>query len=368
MQSCDVLVIGGGMAGVSLAYELAADRRVVLLEMESTLSFHTTGRSAAMFLESYGGPTIRALTTASREFLEQRQVLGALPMLHIAPPGRGDAVEQLYREVSALVPDVELLDGAQAVRAQPLLRPGRVERALLEPGAMQIDVDALHQFYVHGLRERGGRVVTRSRVATAEHRAGVWRLGTDQGEWEAPVVANAAGAWADAVARTFDARPAGMRALRRTALIVDAPPAARAPMIADIDDAFYVKPDAGRLLCSPADETPQEPGDARADELEIARAIEVINEVTTLDVRHVRASWAGLRTFVSDRCPVVGFDGDQPGLFWYAGQGGYGIQTAPALARTGAALLRGDDLPGDVTDRGLTPASLSPGRLERTVA
>ncbi len=147
--------------------------------------------------------------------------------------------------------------------------------------------------------------------------------------------------------------------------MVDAPPDARAPMIADIDDAFYVKPDAGRLLCSPADETPQEPGDARADELEIARAIDVINEVTTLDVRHVRARWAGLRTFVADRCPVVGFDGEFQGLFWYAGQGGYGIQLAPALARTGAALLRGDDLPSDVADRGFTAAAISPERLHR---
>ncbi len=334
MQPCDVIVIGGGMAGVSLAYELAADRQVVLLEMEPTLAYHTTGRSAAMFLESYGGPTIRALTMSSRAFLAERQVLTPLPMLHVGRPGRGHVVEELYSAVRVLVPDVELLDADQVVRAQPLLRPGVVELALLEPAAMEIDVHSLHQFYVHGLRERGGRIVAGSRVNSAEHREGAWRLSTGEAEWRAPVVANAAGAWADVVARTFNARPAGLQALRRTAFIVDAPRGAREPMIADIDDAFYLKPDAGKLLCSPADETLQEPGDARADEVEIARAIDVINEVTTLDVRHVRARWAGLRTFVADRSPVVGFDDEQPGLFWFAAQGGYGIQTAPALART----------------------------------
>lgn len=364
MHSCDVIVIGGGIAGMSLAYELAADRRVVVLEMEPTLGYHTTGRSAAMFLESYGGPTIRALTTSSRAFLEQRQVLTALPMLHVGRHGRGEAVEAMYDAVRVLVPDVELLEADQVVRAQPLLRPGLVERGLLEPGAMEIDVHSLHQFYVRGLRERGGLIVTSTPVGEAEHRMGAWRLSVGEAQWQAPVVANAAGAWADVVARTFDARPAGVQPLRRTAFMVDAPTDARGPMIADIDDTFYLKPDAGRLLCSPADETPQQPGDARADEVEIARAIEVINEVTTLDVRHVRARWAGLRTFVVDRCPVIGYDSERPGLFWYAAQGGYGIQIAPALARAGAALVRGEDLPGDVADRGLTAAALSPVRLK----
>lgn len=362
MQHCDVIVIGGGMAGVSLAYEAAADRRVVLLEMESTLAYHTTGRSAAMFLESYGGRTIRALTTASRAFLEERRVLSPLPMLYVARNGRGGAVDELYDAVRALAPDVEVIDGEHAVRLQPLLRRGVVERALLEPGAMEIDVHALHQFYVRGLRERGGHVVVASPVTAADRVGDVWRLRVADGEVQAPVVVDAAGAWADVVARRFGARPVGVRPLRRTAFMVDAPPGAGAPMIDDIDEAFYVKPDAGRLLCSPSEETPQEPGDARADEVEIARAIDAINEVTTLDVRHVRAKWAGLRTFVPDRTPVIGFDAECAGFFWYAGQGGYGIQTAPALARTGAALLLGRELPADVAERGVSPAVLSPAR------
>ena len=363
METFDVIVIGGGMAGVSIGFELAADRRVLLLDMEATLAFHTTGRSAAMFLESYGGPAIRALTTASRRFLEERGVLSTLPMLHIGRRGRGAAVEQLFDAVRALVPEVELLDSEQAVRVQPLLRPGAAERALLEPGAMEIDVNGLHQYYVRGLRERGGQIMTGAHVEAAELRHGAWTLhGADAG-WQAPVVVNAAGAWADVVAHRCGATPAGLQVLRRTAFMVDAPPDAHAPMIADIDDAFYLKPDAGQLLCSPADETPQQPGDARPDELEIARAIEVINEATTLEIRHVRSRWAGLRNFVDDRSPVVGFDPERPGFFWFAAQGGYGIQTAPALARVGAAQLRGDNMPTDVATRGLTAAAIDPRRL-----
>jgi D-arginine dehydrogenase len=179
---------------------------------------------------------------------------------------------------------------------------------------------------------------------------------------EAATVVNAAGAWADQVAGLFGAAPVGLRPLRRSAFMVDAPPGTTGPMIDDIDQAFYVKPDAGKLLCSPAEETVQEPCDARPDEVEIARAIEAINAVTTLDIRHVRSSWAGLRTFVPDCNPVVGFDPAVEGFFWYAGQGGYGIQTAPALSRTGAALLRGEAVPREVVERGLDASDLAPDR------
>jgi D-arginine dehydrogenase len=272
-------------------------------------------------------------------------------------------VRALYDEVRVLVPDVELLEPAEAVARQPLLRPGSFELGLLEPGAMEIDVHALHQLFVHEFRSRGGRIVATAPVERATRGGGVWTVEAAAEQWQAPIVVDAAGAWADRVAAVFGAGPVGLRALRRCAFMVDAPPAARAPMIADLDDAFYVKPDAGRLLCSPADEAEQEPGDARPDETEIARAIDVINEVTTLQIRHVRSAWAGLRTFVRDRSPVVGFDPEVDGLFWYAAQGGYGIQTAPGLARTGAALLRGEPVPADLAGRGLTRAALAPERL-----
>jgi D-arginine dehydrogenase len=372
VDSFDVIVIGGGIAGVSIGYELATDRRVGLLEMEETLAFHTTGRSAAMFLESYGGPAIRALTTASRSFLANppRDVQGALltslAMLHIAPAGRGAAIRDLHRQVSVLVPEVELVGPDDVIGLQPLLRPGYVELALLEPGAMEIDVHALHQGFLRGLRRSKGEIAVSSAVHAAQRSGGSWIIADVRGRtWRAPVVVNAAGAWADRVARLFGARPVGLRALRRTAFTIDAPAEfdmGRTPMIADIDDTFYVKPDSHRFLCSPADETPQEPGDARPDELEIARALDAIGEATTLDACHVRSSWAGLRSFVADRTPVVGYDRSVDGFFWFAAQGGYGIQTAPALARTGAALLRGQPVPDDVARRGLAAAQLAPDR------
>ncbi|MDT4912058.1 MAG: D-arginine dehydrogenase [Pseudonocardiales bacterium] len=368
VDSYDVIVIGGGMAGVSIGYELAADRRVLVLDMESTLAYHTTGRSAAMFLESYGGPVIRALTTASRAFLESAPgdpLLAPLPMLHIGRPGHGAAVAQLHREVSSLVPDVELLDPQEAAGLQPWLRAESVELAVLEPGAMEIDVHGLHQLYVHGLRSRGGIVAVGARISSARRRGTAWVVRDAAGtEWQGSVVVDAAGAWADEVAGTFGVAGVGLRALRRSAFMVDGPSSAGGPMVADIDDTFYVKPDRGRMLCSPSDETPQQPGDARPDTTEIARAIQVINEATTLNVRHVRSAWAGLRSFVADRSPVVGYDHTADGFFWFAAQGGYGIQTAPALARTGAALLRGEQLPHDVAARGLTPAAVAPDRAQ----
>jgi D-arginine dehydrogenase len=372
LQTCDVIVVGGGMAGVSIAYELAADRQVCLIEMESTLAFHTTGRSAATFLESYGGPVIRALTTASRSFLTDppweldTALVAALPMLHIGGIGRGSAIRQLHREVSALVPDVVLIPADEVLALQPLLRPGHVELALLEPGALEIDVHALHQGFLRGLRGHGGQVAVSAGAQRAERRDGVWRIADAGGRtWAAPVVVNAAGAWADHVARTLGAQTLGLMPLRRTAFTIDAPvPSAAAglPMIADIDDAFYVKPEGPRMLCSPADETLQEPGDARPDELEIARALDAIGVATTLDTTHVRSAWAGLRTFAADRVPVVGYDPSVEGMFWFAAQGGYGIQTAPALARAGAELLRGHSIPEDLAQRGLTQSALAPGR------
>jgi D-arginine dehydrogenase len=360
----DAIVIGGGMAGVSIGAELATDRRVLVLDMEATLAFHTTGRSAAMYLESYGGPVVRALTTASRTFLVRHEVLRPLPMLHLGLTGRGAAIEALFAAVRPLVPDVELLDPAAAVRRQPLLRPEAIELALLEPGAMEIDVHLLHQHFVHALRARGGVVAPSADVVTATRRNGNWTLRDRTGrQWQAPVVVNAGGAWADQIAPLFGAAPVGLRPLRRTAFTIDAPVGASAPMIADIDDSFYVKPDAGRLLCSPADETLLAPCDARPDETEIARALDAINTVTTLEVRHVRSSWAGLRTFTADRTPVAGPDPAVEGFFWFAGQGGYGIQTAPALARTAAELLRDQPIPDDVVAVGLRAGDLSPVRL-----
>lgn len=372
MKSYDVLVLGGGMAGVSLGYELAADRSVGLLEMESTLAFHTTGRSAATFLESYGGPYIRALTTSSRAFLEdppetfESKPLSPLPLLYIAAEGRSDLLRALYEEVSVLVPDVRLVEPDEANELNPVLSRGYVELGMLEPGAMEIDVHAVHGGYVRGLRQRGGEIHTAVKMVSATRADGVWTVTDEQGrEFQAPVLVNAAGAWVDDVAALAGAKPVGIMPLRRTIFMLGAPDGvdtARLPLTGDIDATFYIKPEGPQFLCSPADEVLQPPSDARPDEVEIARALDVINTATTLNSRHVRTSWAGLRNFAPDRVPVVGFDPQAEGFFWFAGQGGYGIQTAPAMARTGASLIRGNGIPEDVAARGLTANAIAPDR------
>ncbi|OZC86337.1 FAD-dependent oxidoreductase [Rhodococcus sp. 06-412-2C] len=369
----DVIVVGGGIGGVSLGYELASDHRVTLLEREKTLAFHTTGRSAALFLETYGNNSIRALTTASRDFLEnppehfRSELLAPRPLLQFASIGRGDALEAMYADVSRLTPDAQLVSPADARTFFPPLRPELIDCALYEPHSMEVDVHALHQGYVRGLRARGGRVHTGTGVRSLRRIDGLWHAHTTDGSTHtAPLVVDAAGAWADVLAAMAGAEPIGLVPMRRSVFMVAAPDdldTAHLATLSDIDEKFYIKPEGTQVLCSPADETPTEPSDARPDELEIARAFDDIAEATTLTARHVRSSWAGLRSFVPDRTPVVGFDPNIEGFFWCAGQGGYGIQTCAALARVGASLIRRQPLPVDVTERGLDEADLSPSRF-----
>ncbi|MBJ7288741.1 FAD-binding oxidoreductase [Williamsia sp.] len=373
--TADVIVIGGGIAGVSVAYELADDRHVVLLEREPALAFHTTGRSAALFLESYGNRVIRGLTTASREFLTDppdcfdRPLLTPRPLVQFARVGRGDALRSMFAEVRTLTPDIELLTPTEAAALFGALRPETIDAALHEPGSMEIDVHALHQGYLRGLRARGGTVATSAGVAALRFSDGLWQAATADGRvTRAPIVVDAAGAWADEVGRSVGATPIGLTPRRRTVFMLATPDGlAREglPTISDIDESFYLKPDGAQLLCSPADETPTPPSDARPDELEIARALDEIAEVTTIGSRHVRSSWAGLRSFVPDRTPVAGPDPDLSGFAWCAGQGGYGIQTCAALARVTAALIRGEHMPADVTSRGVTEQDLLPSAARR---
>lgn len=377
----DVIVVGGGIAGVSIGYELAKDRSVCLLERESTLAFHTTGRSAALFLETYGNAPIRALTSASRSFLLDppddfdSALLAPRSLLQFAAVGRGHAIEAMFEQVRTLTPDVSLLSPEEAHSLFPLLRPDRIDVALYEPGSMEVDVHALHQGYVRGLRRRGGTVSVGNGVVELVRTEGRWTVTTSDGTVRtADTVVNAAGAWADRLAERAGAALSGLQPLRRSVFMIGMPeqfqnPEKRAdaglPTLSDVDESFYLKPEGMQILCSPADETPVEPGDARPDDLEIARALDAIGEATTLTDRHVRSSWAGLRSFVADRTPVVGFDPRVDGFFWCAGQGGYGIQTAAALARVGAALVRGEQAPSDVVDRGLDVSDLVPGRAVR---
>lgn len=368
----DVIVIGGGIAGVSLAYELAGERRVGLFERESTLAFHTTGRSAATFLATPGGPEIRALTAASRDFFEhppeffESALTSPRPMLMFAKPGRGAVTEQLHRDVLPLVPSTELLTAEEVEARVPIARPGYVENGIYDPTARELDVHALHQGYVRGLRARGGEIRKNAAVTALTRDHDQWHVTLADGTTAtAAIVVNAAGAWADQVADHAGVRQAGLIPMRRTIFMVKAPEQLNTtdlPIFGDLDQSFYLKPEGLQFLCSPAEETPTPPVDASADPLEIARALDEINQATTLAARNVTTSWAGLRTFAPDRNFVIGFDAEVQNFFWFAGQGGFGIQTAPAAARLGAALLNGDNAPADITARGLTPAHLAPNR------
>jgi D-arginine dehydrogenase len=370
----DVIVVGGGIAGVSAAYEIAAHADVVLVEREEQLAHHTTGRSAAAYLETYGNETVRRLTVASRDFLtspppelEATDLLAPRGLLWIGPSDRVTLLEAIASTGAALVPSVRMVDRDEALVLCPALRPEHVAAAVFEPDASDIDVAALHQAYVRGLRARGGQIVRTAPVIGLRRSTNRWIADTPVTTFEADVVVNAAGAWADELAGLAGGvTPIGLQPLRRTAFTCPAPDGVdvRAwPLVADVDDNFYFKPEGPQLLCSLADETPSVPCDAQAEEADVALAIERINEATTLGLRHVRRAWAGLRSFVADRTPVVGMDPDVPGFFWLAGQGGYGIQTAPAMARATASLVLDGRLPDDLEALGVAEAHVSPVRL-----
>ena len=337
------VVIGGGIAGVSVAHELAAHMDVVLLEQEEQLAHHTTGRSAAAYLETYGPPAVRRLTLASRSFLGP--LLSPRPLLWIGARERADELRAAAEVGRALVPSVQLIDATAASELCPALGASQAPVAVLEPDAMDIDVAALHQTYVRGMRGLSGEI----------HRSSP---SLNSGK---PLFHG----WCDVVARLAGVPTIGLQPLRRTAFTCPAPEGhdVRAwPLVADIDDRFYFKPEGSQLLCSLADETPSPPCDAVAEPLDVALAIERINAATTLELRHVRRAWAGLRSFVADRNPVVGLDPEAPGFCWLAGQGGYGIQTAPAMARAAAGLVVDRRLPDDLIRLGITAADLSPAR------
>jgi D-arginine dehydrogenase len=374
----DFIIVGGGIAGASIAYELARSGRVCLIEAEAQPGYHATGRSAALFAPSYGGRQIRALTRASRGFFDgppagfcECPLLQDRRVVYVARSDQSSRLLQVADDIRASGGRVNLIDGAAAKAQVPLLRDGYVVQAAADPDAMDIDVAALHRGFLRGARAAGTTVLTQNRLMHIERRHGRWTLVTIDGSASAPVLINAAGAWADEVAEVCGADPVGLTPMRRTALLIDAPAGAdiRAwPAIMDVDEQFYFKPDAGKLLLSPADETPDRAGDAQPEELDIAICVDRVQAALDIEVRRIGHSWAGLRTFAPDRVPVVGFDRQSAGFFWCAGQGGYGIQTAPAMARTAAALARGEPLPADVAAQGLDAAGLSPFRFSHAAA
>jgi len=369
----DFLVIGGGMAGASAAYFLAERGRVLLLEREDAPGYHTTGRSAAMYTQNYGTPVVRALAQASGDFLRrppagfsESPLMQPRGFLTVAPPGQESRLEQSSADARREIPTMRIVDRKETLALCPLLKPEVVGAALYEPDATDLDVHAIHQGFLRGFRGRGGTVVTGAEVRSLERRNDIWEVETPAGRFSAPVAVNAAGAWADEIARLAGARPIGLVPKRRTAFTVD-PPAgvdpAPWPFLDDFRELVYFKPEAGRLLVSPMDETPSPPCDAQPEELDVAEAVARLEDVARIAVKRVVRKWAGLRSFVSDKTPVVGPAPEAPGYIWLAGQGGFGIMTSPAMGRLATAMATGDAFPSELSALGVRPEQLLSGRL-----
>ncbi len=371
--SADILIIGAGIAGAGAAYELSRFASVIVLEREPHCGYHSTGRSAASFTENYGTAIVRRLAIASRGFLAAppagfcgQPLMAPRGMFTIARHDQLEALERQLAEARKLVPNIRTISVAAALARVPILRPDYVAGVFDEPDSMELDVHGLHQGFLAGARTRGARIVVDADVEALERRGSVWNVTTAAGLFAAPTVVNAAGAWADQVARLAGVRTLGFVPRRRTAFLVPLPAGLSMrgwPMVDDVGEEFYFKPDAGQLFVSPADATPSEPLDAQPDDLDVAVGVARLERATTLEVQRVSRAWAGLRTFVADGSPVAGFDGEAEGFFWLAGQGGYGIKTSPALSRACAGLIRDHRLPDELTRAGIDAADLSPARL-----
>ena len=342
----DVVVIGAGMAGSSAAAWIAASQRVALIEAEEAAGYHTTGRSAAMWLQNYGPPDVRLLSRLSRPFFTtppegftEVALMRHRPVLFLGAATRPAELAALLAEGEGL----RQTEVAEAMAMVPALRPGYASGAAIEADAFDMDVSAIQQGFLRQLRTRGGVLALRNRAGRIERHGGAWHVETSAGTaFRAKVVVNAAGAWGDVVAGIAGVAPIGLRPLRRTASIIDPAPfeVADWPMIIDAGRHWYARPEARtRLLVTPEDETPSYPHDVQPEEMDVAVGIERMRQALSIDVRRVERSWAGLRTFTPDRSLAFGWDKDVPGFFWCVGQGGYGIQTSPAAGQLVADLV-----------------------------
>jgi D-arginine dehydrogenase len=359
----DFAVIGAGMAGASIAAELAAHASVLVVEAEDAPGYHATGRSAAFWEECYGGPGVVPLTLASGAYLQEHGFLTPRGALYV---GRGEdraAMDAHIATFAGTGVTIERLTPAQLAAKVPHIRPDWSE-ALHQPACADIDVAGLHQHYLAAGRQRGVELACRARIGGIVREGGAWTITSEAGQsWRAATLINAAGAWADVVAQAAGVRPLGITPLRRSVAVLRVAPQAPAdlPLVLDINGGFYFKPDAGRLWLSPHDEIPSDPCDAAPEEIDIAIAIDRFQNVTDWRIEAVERRWAGLRSFAPDRLPVYGRDPADDGFFWFAGQGGFGIQTAPAAARLGAQLALGQG--PDAMTRGIDPARYSPARF-----
>lgn len=373
--TADFVVIGAGIAGASVAHWLAPHGRVTVLESEPQPGYHSTGRSAALYMASYGSAQVRALTRASLAFFEsppagfsEHPLLSPRGAMMVATEAQMPALEAHWAMLKPLNPQAVRLTGAQACERVPALRPEQVAGAVYEPDAADMDVHAIHGGFLRGVRQHGGEIVCDAAVDTLRRVDGLWQVHAAGRCWQAPVVINAAGAWADVVGQMAGARSIGLVPKRRSAFVFQAPKGLAVvgwPLVFGAAEDWYVKPDAGLLLGSPANADPVPPQDVQPEELDIAMAIHRIGEMTTLEVARPIRTWAGLRSFVDDGGLVGGFDSQIPGFFWVAAQGGYGIQTSPAMGEACAALAQGLPIPPHIAAEGVNAVQLGPARLRR---
>lgn len=368
----DFVVVGAGVSGVSAAYELAAHGTVALLEAEAMPGYHSSGRSAALFTRNFGGDVVRRINQASSGFFEapptgfcDTPLLTPRGALTIAPPGHEHELDHI-RAHSTPGHEIITLSKSRVHELVPLLREDVVAAALYEEGVSDIDADALQRGYLSGFKQRHGTVICSAQVTGITRDKEGWSLTCSTQSVRGNVIINAAGAWAGTIGLMAAAAPVALVPMRRTAIVVD-PPAGISvtgmPAVDILGTEAYFKPEAGRVMASLGDETPAKPGDAQPGEMDIALTADWLMRHTTIEVRRIAHSWAGLRSFVADRAPVVGFDPVQPGFFWLAGQGGYGIMMAPALARATVRLITDKALPEDLIAHGVNEADISPARF-----
>lgn len=376
MGTCDFLIIGGGIAGLSAAARLARHGRVVVLEAEEAIGYHSSGRSVTFSHFGIGNAAVRGLTAYSRAFFEEppegfsdAPLHRVQPSLYFAQEEQLPLLTSLHAGMARFTDKAEWLDGSQIAALCPVLKTGAgaIVRGIVDTSGLKLDADALLQSCARALRGRGGELLTGRRIAAIDWSGSDWRVRTEGGEeWSAPVLINAAGAWADRVAESAGVRPLRLQPMRRTIIVLDPPEDADIagwPFVHSIAGDFYMLPESGRLLVSPMDEVPSDPCDAQPEEEDVALAAWKAEEYTTLKVRRIAHRWAGLRSFVADRVPTAGFAPDAPGFFWLAGQGGYGLQTAPAMAEIVEALVTEGAWPGGLAALGVTRETVDPQRL-----
>lgn len=376
MQKLDFLVVGAGIAGAGVAYRLAGHGATMLVDMEEQAGYHTTGRSAAFYAETYGGEKLQPLTTASKEFLHspplgfvEAPLITELGAIHVFDADQEAAAEKLFAEDKKKLPHIELLSTEELRRVAPQLKTDRYIGGIRDMECGDLDVAALHHGYIKAAKKMGVEVKLEAQFEKAERTENGWRVQLGREEVETRVIVNSAGAWGDQVAERCGLEPIGLTPLRRTLATIPNPDGLPfdkdLPMIIDFDETFYFKPEGNGYLISPADETPSVACDSQPDIEDVAIAVDHFERATGASVDKLEAKWAGLRTFAPDRAPVIGFEPGEDGFFWNVGQGGYGIQTSPAWSRYVAFLLLGKGMPEDLSQAGAKASWYDPARFRK---